>query len=257
MAKLNTLELCDKIYDSFPDKEARQAIEDISENILPNVTVDDDGKLLQVIDGKWNVTDVEIGGAADCAVLYTEQNLTEEQKAQVRANIGADITADEFLSHKSTNPVQNKVVAQAIADMQPVRFTVTKQGKKYVASKTCQELLDILAKDKHGAIICEFDGIDVPMSSLTSSNAIIFTTATSIWNSITVVFSNSTGVDAIVVYNDSHSITINGQLWDEEDPNADFTDTINDMIDQKVGEVETALDSIIALQQTLIGGDGE
>lgn len=45
---------------------------------------------------------------ASNAVLYTEQNLTDEQKAQARANIGVIVDAE--LSETSENPLQNKAV---------------------------------------------------------------------------------------------------------------------------------------------------
>lgn len=50
---------------------------------VPNATSDDDGMLLSVVDGDpaWI--------SAPSGVLYTEQSLTDEQKAQARANIGA------------------------------------------------------------------------------------------------------------------------------------------------------------------------
>ena len=53
---------------------------------------------------------------ASNAVLHTEQTLTDEQKAQARANIG--IVVDAELSETSENPLQNKAVyefAQAVA----------------------------------------------------------------------------------------------------------------------------------------------
>ena len=53
---------------------------------------------------------------ASNAVLYTEQNLTDEQKAQARENIG--VVVDAELSETSENPLQNKAVygiVQAVA----------------------------------------------------------------------------------------------------------------------------------------------
>ena len=54
-------------------------------------------------------------------VSYNEQNLTDEQKAQARANIGVEIPSiDDSLNSESTNPVQNKVIYDALAEKQPV-----------------------------------------------------------------------------------------------------------------------------------------
>lgn len=61
MAKLNTLQLGENIYDSFPDKEARQAIENILENSLPEVSTEDDNKILQVVGGKWIAVSITNG----------------------------------------------------------------------------------------------------------------------------------------------------------------------------------------------------
>lgn len=57
--------------------------------------------------------------------LVKATNLTEEEKAQARANIGAaaygegggggSITVDSELSATSTNPVQNKVITSVLA----------------------------------------------------------------------------------------------------------------------------------------------
>ena len=58
--------------------------------------------------------------AAESVVLYTEQTLTDEQKAQVRENIGAgeSITVDASLSSESKNPVQNNVVTKKLNEYQ-------------------------------------------------------------------------------------------------------------------------------------------
>ena len=244
-------------------------------------------------DGNGNVT-VE-GGEDIPAVLFVNQNLTEEQKAQARENIGAgtgsgaSITVDDKLDPTSTNPVQNKIltpiisevggqayqaytglsqlrgsvtalenqvgyIETAIADMQPVRFTVTKNGNTYVSSKTRQELLDILAENEHRSIICEIEGIDVPLLKVATYDALVFSTTITIWSSILVQISDVGGEDMVTVYKENHSLEINGQVWDEDDPNADFTDTINEMIDDKIGNIDTALSNIIAIQENLIGG---
>lgn len=62
---------------------------------------------------------IDLDGEADVAVLCSPQELTDEQKAQAKANLGLeeggnDIVIDEALSLDSTNPVQNKVITEAI-----------------------------------------------------------------------------------------------------------------------------------------------
>ena len=58
------------------------------------------------------------------AVLYTEQTLTDAQKAQARKNIGLvgggsgdNIIVDAELSETSENPIQNKAVAKALKNI--------------------------------------------------------------------------------------------------------------------------------------------
>ena len=58
------------------------------------------------------------------AVLYTEQTLTDVQKAQARKNIGLvgggsgdNIIVDAELSETSENPIQNKAVAKALKNI--------------------------------------------------------------------------------------------------------------------------------------------
>ena len=160
------------------------------------------------------------------------------------------------------------VDAKAIArdnigvEARPVRVTVTKQGAKYVASKTFKELEDILAEDEHRSIICVFNNTLLTMVPYNLGHSFDFISTTSIWQSIRISISNTSperepSEDHVRVFEDSHSITIGEQLWDEDDPEADFTDTINGMIDDKIGKIETDLDGVIALQNSLIGGDGE
>ena len=59
--KLNSLHLGDNVYDSFPDKDARQLIEELSNNVLPSVTEADNNKILQVINGKWTLVSIVNG----------------------------------------------------------------------------------------------------------------------------------------------------------------------------------------------------
>ncbi len=201
----------------------------------------------------------------DCFVL-TESDNDIEGKYGVTTLATAKYVRYELLMHAFEHERLGNTISgikedlrentKAIADLQPVRFTVTKQGNKYVASKTLQELFDSLAENEHRSIICELGDLDLPLTSVYSDSVLLFSAATTIWGSTTVRISNLGQDDVVNVYDDTHSIQINGELWGEDNPNADFTDTINGMIDDKIGKIETDLDSIIALQQSLIGGDG-
>lgn len=62
--------------------------------------------------GEWAIIE------SPSAVKFTEQTLTDAEKAQARENIGvADIEVDSVLSTTSTNPVQNKVINAAINEL--------------------------------------------------------------------------------------------------------------------------------------------
>ena len=64
--------------------------------------------------GEWAIIE------SPSAVRFTEQDLTESEKARARANIGAvaadevSIKVDTALSKTSSNPVQNKVIAAEV-----------------------------------------------------------------------------------------------------------------------------------------------
>ena len=100
-------------------------IETLKQTAPPAVTTSDNGKLLQVVGGKWHASNVEVGISVtddgdgnvkietgdicdtddETAVLYIPQTLTEEQKAQTRENIGAgvgEVTYSDLIA-KPTN----------------------------------------------------------------------------------------------------------------------------------------------------------
>ena len=175
-----------------------------------------------------------IGGTVATPMPRSDWNQQNPNRADYIKNKPFE-KVDDKLSTTSNNPVQNNVVAQAIADMQPVRFTVTKQDGEYVSSKTYEELTAILAENEHRSIICEIDGYDVPLCKVTRL-ALSFVLVISTWHVIHVQLASNGDTTRVTVIRDYPSIEINGQLWDEEDPNADFTDTINAMIDDALKE---------------------
>lgn len=192
--------------------------------------------------------------AANNAANAANNAVNAADNAVITANnIGDGLTAT--ISRVTTLETQLGSIYTAVADTQPVVFTLTKNGDEYVSSKTHQELLDILAENEHRSITCDINGIRLPLSIMLG-NLLVFSHANTIWSSTRVEIMNVGGKDVVTVTNEDHSIEINGQLWDSDDPNADFTDTINGMIDDKIGSIDTALDSIIAMQESLIGGDG-
>lgn len=250
----------------------------IPNGLLPNVTEEDNGKTMRVVDGEWElsegitVDDKLIEGSTNPVqggVLYQKFKLNESvydnigQRVQTLEDDVVDlqkkkITVDYALSDTSTNPVQNKVIAKAIDGMKPVRVTVTKTGNnKYEADKTHQELLDILAEDEHRSIICELNGYDIPLVKVFPNSQLLFEAHTSPWSYTAVQISSSAGMDTVRVENTSAGIAINGQLWGEEDPNADFTDTINDMVADKVNPVVTRIDALESKGVLVVTWDGK
>ena len=145
-------------------------------------------------------------GAAISTVRFTEQELSDEQKAQARKNIGAGLP--------------------------PLRFTVKKEDGVYTSTKTFQELSDACAENR--ILICTFGGVDLP---LVQDSPVFLTFASNIagiqrqaviWN-----------YGAVSAYIDVPSIQIGDQVWggDDEEMNVDFTNTINGMIDDKVSVI--------------------
>lgn len=158
-------------------------------------------KKLQIF-GKFPSADIP-------AVRFTEQELSDEQKAQARKNIGAGLP--------------------------PLRFTVEKEDGVYTSTKTFQELSDAYAENR--ILICTFDGIDLP---LVQYNPVLFTFASDIVGIQRQAMIRND--DTVVAYVDVPSIRIGDQVWggDDEGFNVDFTDTINGMIDDKVGNITSA-----------------
>lgn len=84
------------------------------------------------------------GGSTEGAVLYSQaQNLTDEQKAQAKANIGIteqSIVIDNELSTTSENPVQNKAIT---AQINLINTNVANaQSTATSASEAAQQALD-------------------------------------------------------------------------------------------------------------------
>lgn len=161
------------------------------------------------------------GGGADVpAVLFTEQELTDEQKVQARKNIGASLP--------------------------PLKFTVTKEDSRYTSSKTFKELSDSIADER--SLICVFDGIELPLVA-SSAIYLIFTAYVG-----GVEYRVQISKNNIVAANSTNpSIKIGDQTWDSEEQNVDFTDTINEMIDDKVSGITT--ETTIANQQIVNARD--
>lgn len=122
----------------FPNSDVVYVVNDDSkvekdhgiENAGKVLSVGEDG-LVTLIDAKNLETEIPEG-----ILTYMEQNLTNEQKEQVRENIGASsfsgsyndltdkpvissINVDDTLSEDSVNPVQNKIIYQAINAIDP------------------------------------------------------------------------------------------------------------------------------------------
>lgn len=102
---------------------------------LPETSTSDSGKALVVgADGKYALGEA---GAKD-AVLYTPQTLTEEQKAQARANIGAgdsEVSADKITAGTFAGMVHANEAAQAdltTAQLRNVAVLLTDPGNGVV-----------------------------------------------------------------------------------------------------------------------------
>lgn len=98
MNEMQSLTLNGKKYDSFPDQAARNGLEQKQPKgnyvkTINGATPDENGNV-----------QIEIPNSGQEAVLYTEQELTEEQQEQARKNIGAmPEDAEISLSTKQIN----------------------------------------------------------------------------------------------------------------------------------------------------------
>lgn len=139
-------------------------------------------------------------------VRYTEQTLTEEQKAQARANIGVaePLTVDSDLNIDSLNPVQNRVVAG--------RINVIDQ-----AIDTSLQEIDQLRQNTQYAISTAVNLGQKTEKMETSLNQI-------------------------------------GTLAQQVNTRAAFLEERITALETTMGEVDVALDHILTLQETLIGG---
>lgn len=165
------------------------------------------------------------------AVHFTEQELTDEQKAQARKNIGASLP--------------------------PLKFTVTKsEDGKYTSSKTYQELSDALAEER--TLICEFYGAELPLVNSSSHGFSFASDISGVQRSVQIFADDELPIHGSLSY---PYIKIGDQMWggEDEELNVDFTDTINDMIDDKVSSIkpETAIDNLQIVNARDYGAKGD
>lgn len=129
-------------------------------------------------DGMGNVT-VD-GGDEIPSVLFVEQELTEEQKAQARENIGAgtgggaSITVDSEPSHTSTNPVQNRVVTSAISSVTSVAVDARDAAAQAqstanaagMEANTVKQILENKVNPKIAALETQMGNVETALDSI-------------------------------------------------------------------------------------------
>lgn len=169
-----------------------------------------------VSDHGRRITALEKGGGGDVsAVRFTEQELTPEQQAQARKNIGAG------LPH--------------------LRFTVTKSAEgKYESSNTFQELYEAYTEGR--TLTCQYYRLELPLMAVVDDVSLTFCVVKDDRSEIRIDIINL-GEEfnnvVKVIEGKAPSISIGDQMWggDDEEWSVDFTDTINEMIDDKVGNL--------------------
>ena len=189
------------------------SMEETVGNVVDQVNAMDE----DVADHGRRITDLEKGGGTGggdvSAVRFTEQELTPEQQAQARKNIGAGLP--------------------------PLRFTVEKVGKNYESSKTFQELYEAYTEGR--TLTCQYGGIELPLVSALTDDSLTFSvmTASLFEIRITINYDEELNNRASVFEGKTPSINIGDQTWggDDEEWEVDFTDTINGMVDDKVGKL--------------------
>lgn len=184
-----------------------------------------------------------------------EDFIAEAQKLLDEIKKGGGITVDSVLSLTSENPVQNKVVTDllrehhnAIYTIAPrvstlennfpvLTFAVTKQGNVYTSSLTAQEIINALNANR--TVICVYDEIRLPLV-MRNDVLLVFGNCVNGYERAVTFFNTGTWDDySLNAYTIAPSITIGDQMWGEDDRNVDFTETINRMIDDKVGDLDT------------------
>ena len=147
------------------------------------------------------------------AVLYAPQELTEEQKAQARKNIGVD--------------------APQAAGAGEYVFTVTgTPDAGYTADKPYEEVL--AAYEAGRTVICVLNGgmaANFRLPLIMASDGVLAFALSPIPGTIFMVSLTPSGC---MVSESISTMTIGDQEWDFDGP-VDFTDTIKAMIDEKMG----------------------
>lgn len=185
----------------------------------------------------------ENGTATGDAVLYTPQTLTEEQQAQARKNIGAGtggaVGAVRYdVGNQGLNALEQGNARYNIdAAQSAIIFTVTGDGLGYTTDMSWDLLYNAYTLDKTRTILCNYDGLLLSaMHPFVNGSAAPFVFA-------------GTWQDGVYL---KVQITREGVV---EVTNEDWIGWVVDYTDEKVGDIDAALDSIIAIQQSLIGGD--
>ena len=192
---------------------------DADNNEPTNGAVIDDNQISASTTWSSEKIDYEIknaggNGSSENAVLYTEQELTPEQQAQARANIGAVASGDENLyfaiygetpydeMNESHNAGKYLVCKDGEFFLEAFRVVV---GSAFYFIRTSQTAITIA--------ICKVSG----------------------WSKSTYTFEQivKSSLDSLGVTEDIQKLQ------------------------SDVSDIETALDNIIAIQNALIGGDGE
>lgn len=222
----------------------------IEETVPPEVTTDDNGKLLQVIDGKWDAADVEVGvsftddgegnvkieggeggagGSTTNAVLYTPQELTEEQKAQARENIGLDDVA-------------------TVAQLNAIDITKSNNFTAHQASAAMRNL-NLFSDDcnydiRVGSV--QYNYLDGPDPSKYGQGVIVECTNVLLYTSDTDEYYS------ILNFSDSNDgfVKIRGIIAGTKEHDAVNVGQLN----AAIGDIETALDELHAYAQALVNG---
>lgn len=190
-------------------------------------------------DGNGNVT-VEAGEDIP-AVLFTEQELTDEQKAQARKNIGADgVTTPSLL----------------------VTLTPNEDGITFVSDKTSSECMTAYERGTPVYIVDAdetFNGVIVQCFLDSGEPVCVFMCSDM----------NATKQGSVVLCQKDAWIGTDEGAWTELIGKAKYdadrlatslaierAQMAADNNARMIGDIEAALDSIIAIQESLIGGDG-
>ena len=203
-----------------------------------------DGKTPYIKDGNWWIDDVDLGIKAEGKDgINGEDGEPGKSAYQIAQDKGFEGSEEEWLeSLKSETEGKQDIFI----------INATTSGETYAIDKTYAEILDAVNTNKQIIVWTNSDVVGVPTEIQVEDNEILF--AFLDLGFITFVsISSANVIETQVTYlADGETIGELGNLKTTD--TSSIVAAINELVDN-MGDIETALDGIISIQNALIGGD--